>query len=156
MNFAKPITNLILALFIVSSITMCGCNNQRTADNDHDHKDVFHEHGPHAKGECFRFEENTDFAMEIALQGQNNFVRLLFTDYDGKNKLEFAAEMLTLNRPGDKNLFVLTAIPGEKEGMLKGYELDDEDLKDAISVPLQATITIDGTEYKGTTKPPHK
>ena len=55
----------------------------------------------------------------------------------------------------DETGFELTAITGEEEGKLKGFELDDEDLKSATKIPMTVTITVGDKEYTGTTKAPH-
>ena len=159
MTLTKQIFNPVLALLMVFSIAMCGCDSQKTADKgDKDKKKMehFHVHGPHAGGECFRFKDNTDFAAEVVTQGENNIVRVLFTCYEGKEIIEVAADALCMKRKADDETgFELTAITGEEEGKLKGFELDDEDLKSATKIPMTVTITVGDKEYTGTTKAPH-
>ena len=158
MTLTKQIFNPVLALLMVFSIAMCGCDSQKTAGKDDtEKKEHFHVHGPHTGGECFRYKDNTDFATEVALQGENNVVRVLFTCYEGKEKIEVAANSLTMKRKaGDETGFELTPIEGEEEGKLKGFELDDEDLKSAIKAgSMSVTLTVGDKEYTGMSKVPH-
>ena len=158
MTLTKQIFNPVLALLMVFSIAMCGCDSQKTAGKDDtEKKEHFHVHGPHTGGECFRYKDNTDFATEVALQGENNVVRVLFTCYEGKEKIEVAAKTLCMKRKAsDETGFELTAIEGEEEGKLKGFELDDEDLKSAIKAgPMSVTLTVGDKEYTGMSKVPH-
>ena len=159
MTLTKQIFNPVLALLMVFSIAMCGCDSQKTADKGDKAKkkmEHFHVHGPHAGGECFRFKDNTDFAAEVVTQGENNVVRVLFTCYEGKEKIEVSSDALCMKRKAsDETGFELTAIAGEEEGKLKGFELDDEDLKSAIKIPMTVTITVGDKEFTGKTKKPH-
>ena len=160
MTLTKQIFNPILALLMVFSIAMCGCDSKKIADentkDNTEKKEHFHVHGPHAGGECFRFKDNTDFAAEVVTQGENNVVRVLFTCYEGKEKIEVSSDALCMKRKAsDETGFELTAIAGEEEGKLKGFELDDEDLKSAIKIPMTVTITVGDKEFTGKTKKPH-
>ena len=59
-------------------------------------------------------------------------------------------------KASDETGFELTAIAGEEEGKLKGFELDDEDLKSAIKAgPMSVTLTVGDKEYTGMSKVPH-
>ena len=156
MTLTKQFFNPILAVLLLVSIAVTGCGPRETDKKDDQAKKEFHVHGPHAGGECFRFDGNTDFAVEVVSPEENDVVRLLFTDYDGKEKIEVASESLTLKRKKeDEEAFELTEIAGEEEGMLKGFELNDEDLKSAIKIPMIATITIEEEELTGKTKAGH-
>lgn len=155
--FRLSVVALAMFAFVVA-----GCDN-KTADNkdgDKDDKKVekeehFHVHGPHAKGECFRFKGNEDFSAEVVTY-DSDVVKIMFCSYDGKAKKKVkGTKMVATRTSGGDETFELTPLEADADGMIEGFMLESKDLKLAAKISIDVTATIDGKEYTGTAANAH-
>lgn len=125
---------------------------KKNDNHDHDHE---HKHGPNS-GSHFTFKGAEDFAAEVVTYGENDLVKVMFCDHEGKKGMSLKAEKVTITRTsGDEDkTFELEPISAEEEGMTDGFELEDSALKTAVTVgSVKVTAMIDGKEYTGTAYP---
>ncbi len=152
------------AILAVLTLVFAGCGDttdkkdkedtKKTAQKKDDHAH-HHAHGPN-KGSHFIFEDAEDFSGEVVTYGENDLVKIMFCDIKGKKTVSLKAEKVCIVRKiGDKEtVFDLEAISSDDDGNTDGFELEDKDLKVAISVgPVNVKATIDGKEYTGTAHP---